>query len=71
MAAIRRITAARMTVSYGYYAYVIGDDGHIQSRIEVRCDNDEEAKRCAKQLVDGHAVELWQEARMIATFRPG
>jgi len=22
------------------------------------------------QLVDGHAVELWQEARRVATFRP-
>ena len=55
---------------WGYYAYVIGHDGHVQNRFEVRCDNDEEAKRQAKQLVNGHAIELWQEARMVATFEP-
>ena len=54
---------------WGYYAYAIGDDGHIQNRIEIRCDNDEEAKRCAQQLVDGCAIELWQETRLVATFR--
>jgi hypothetical protein len=54
----------------GYYAYIIGDDGHIVNRVDVLCDDDDEAKRCAQQLVDGHAVELWQEARMIASFEP-
>jgi hypothetical protein len=57
-------------VTNGYYVYVIGDDGHIQNRIDVICNDDDEARRCAQQLVDGHAVELWQEKRMIATFRP-
>ena len=55
---------------WGYYAYVIGDDGHIRDRIEVHCSNDDEAKRSAEQLVDGHAIELWQEARHVATFQP-
>ena len=55
---------------WGYYAYVIGHDGHVQNRVEVRCDNDEEAKRQAKQLVNGHAIELWQEARRVAIFQP-
>jgi hypothetical protein len=54
----------------GYYAFVIGEDGHVTKRIEINCENDEEAKRCARQLVDGHAIELWQEARMIETFDP-
>ena len=54
----------------GYCAFVIGEDGHITTRIEIICENDEEAKRCARQLVDGHAIELWQEARMIETFDP-
>jgi hypothetical protein len=56
---------------WGYYAYIIGDDGHISNRVEVHCDNDEEAKRCAVQLLDGHAIELWQETRKVATFQPG
>jgi hypothetical protein len=34
------------------------------------CNDDEETKRVAKQMVDGHAIELWQEAREIATFEP-
>ena len=54
----------------GYYAYIMGDDGHVQNRIDVLCDDEEEARRCARQLVDGHAVELWQETRRIAEFRP-
>ncbi|MGE9008173.1 hypothetical protein ACO2JO_06300 [Leptospira interrogans] len=56
--------------AWGYYAYVIGEDGHIQKRVVVHCDNDEEAMRRAEQLVDGHAIELWQEARKVATFQP-
>jgi hypothetical protein len=28
------------------------------------------SRRRAEQLVDGHAVELWQEARKIAEFKP-
>ena len=54
----------------GYYAYFTGDDGHITSRVTILAANDEEAKEQAKQLVDGHSVELWQEGRKIATFDP-
>jgi hypothetical protein len=31
----------------GYYAYIIGDDGHITGRVQVICDDDKEAKRLA------------------------
>jgi hypothetical protein len=51
----------------GYYAYILGDDGHIVNRVDVLCDDDEEVKRCAQQLVDGG---LWQEARKVASFEP-
>lgn len=54
----------------GYYAYAIGDDGHVVSRIDLLCDSDEDALRNAEQLVDGHAIELWQGARRIAALRP-
>jgi hypothetical protein len=57
-------------MSEGYYAYIIGADGHVKDRVAILVDTDEEAKLRAKQLVDGHAVELWQEARRVATFRP-
>ena len=54
----------------GYYADLIGVDGRVSKRIAIVGDDDEEAKRFAKQMVDGHAIELWQEARKIATFEP-
>ena len=46
-----------------YRAYLIGPDGHIVKRIELVCADDETAKEQAKALVDGHDIELWQEAR--------
>jgi len=54
----------------GYHTYLIGEDGRIAKRISIECVDDEEAKRVAKQMTDCHAIELWQEARMIATFEP-
>ncbi len=42
----------------GYYAYLIGVDGRFTKRVAIVCDDDEEAKRFARQLVDGHAIEL-------------
>jgi hypothetical protein len=52
-----------------YHAYIIGSDGHIQNRVDIRCDDDLEALRLAKQLVDGHDVELWQLDRKIETLQ--
>ena len=52
-----------------YRAFIMGPDGHVQNRVELRCDDDAEAIRLAKQLVDGHDVELWQLDRQVETFR--
>jgi hypothetical protein len=58
-------------VTTGYYAYILGSDGHVTSRMAFfAADDEEEAKERAKRLVDRHAVELWQEGRKIATFDP-
>ena len=54
----------------GYCAYFTGDDGYIINSVTILAANDEEAKQRAKQLVDGRAVELWQEGRKIAAFDP-
>jgi hypothetical protein len=51
-----------------YRAYFIGPDGRIQGRIELICIDEDDAMAHAKQLVDGHDVELWQLGRKIATF---
>jgi hypothetical protein len=53
-----------------YRAYVIGSDGHITSRIDIRCADEKEARRLAKRVVDGHAVELWQADRFIERYEP-
>jgi hypothetical protein len=54
----------------GYYAYIIGADGHIRNRVDIVIDDETEALRCAKQLVDGHAVELREQSRKVATLEP-
>ena len=43
-----------------YRAYIMGPDGHVQNRVALRCDDDVEVIRLAKQVVDGHDVELRQ-----------
>jgi hypothetical protein len=53
----------------GYRAYILGPDGHVEYRVDLHCQDEEEAVKQAKQLVDGHDVELWQLDRKIETFR--
>jgi hypothetical protein len=55
---------------FEYRAYIIGDDGRFMRAIDFICDDDETAKEQAKQLVDGHDVELWQLGRKVETFKP-
>jgi hypothetical protein len=47
-----------------YRAYVIGYDGHIASFRAFACDSDD-ATVWAKQLVDGHDIELWSGDRFV------
>lgn len=49
-----------------YRAYIMGPD--VQNRVDIHCDDEAEAIRLAKLLVDTHDVELWQLDRKIATF---
>ena len=54
----------------GYRAYIMGDDGHVQNRVDLKCNNEAEARRLALQLVNRHQVELWQLGRKLETFSP-
>jgi hypothetical protein len=45
-----------------------GPDGHVRGRVDLQCKDDAAAKERAKQLVDGHDIELWQLDPKIATF---
>jgi hypothetical protein len=51
-----------------YRACIIGPDGHFVQAVELLCPDDDTAKEYAKQLVNGHDVELWQQDRRIARF---
>jgi hypothetical protein len=55
---------------HDYRAYRIGRTGHILERFDLTAADEATARQQAKRLVDGHAVELWLEARRIATFHP-
>ena len=60
---------AAIAAMHAYRAYLIGHDGHIVSRVDLLCQDDQSAKDKAKQLVDGHDVELWDGAKKIAVFK--
>jgi hypothetical protein len=53
-----------------FRAYMIGPDGRITQRIDLYCEDEDDARQRAQQLVDGHAVELWEGKRRIAVFEP-
>jgi hypothetical protein len=48
-----------------YRAYVIDKDDHIASFRAFVSDRDADATVWAKQLVDGHDVELWSGDRFV------
>ena len=48
---------------------LIGSDGHFTETIDLSCDNDDAANEKAKQLIDAHDVELWQQARVVAVLK--
>ena len=52
-----------------YRAYILGSDGHIQSCVELRCSDEAEARRLARQVVSDRDVELWLLDRKIETFK--
>ena len=48
-----------------YRAYVIGRDGHFEKAVDLDCSDDKAAVESAKQLVNGHDIELWQQDREV------
>ena len=51
-----------------YRAYPIGSDGHFFKSFVLDAPDEATAIAAAKQLVDGHDVELWQRDRKIGKF---
>jgi len=54
-----------------YRAYMIGQDGYFYESVPLDCADDAEAKEKAKQLVDGHDIELWERDCKVAAFNHG
>jgi len=52
-----------------FRAYIMGPDGHVHKRVDLRCSDESEAIERAKQLVDGHDIELWQLDRLIRSVK--
>jgi hypothetical protein len=52
-----------------YRIYTLDEDGHISSGKDFVFDDDKAAIEHAKQLVDGHDIELWQADRKITTLK--
>jgi hypothetical protein len=53
-----------------YRAYTVGNDGHFVRSRGFACETDNDAIVWAKQLVDGSAIELWNNARFVARLEP-
>jgi hypothetical protein len=48
-----------------YRAYSLGEDGHFISHRAFVCATDGDAIVWAKQLQDGHPIELWSGKRFV------
>jgi hypothetical protein len=54
-----------------YRAYTLGPDGLILSSKGFAADDDMAAREQARQLVDGHDVELWAGERLVVRMNTG
>jgi hypothetical protein len=54
-----------------YRAYIIGQDGHVIEAINLDRADDAAAVESAKQIVNGHDVEVWQQDRMVTRLVTG
>lgn len=48
-----------------YRAYIMSPDDHIIRAVDLHGANDKEAMERARQLIDGHDIELWSGDRFV------
>lgn len=51
-----------------YRACLVNEDGSVARSVQLVCPDDDTAKEYARQLADGHAIELWQGEKQIGRF---
>jgi hypothetical protein len=49
-----------------YRVYAIGGDGHIVKSTPLICDDDSQAVQKARELCEGHTLEIWSGERFVA-----
>jgi hypothetical protein len=52
-----------------YRVYILDQDNNSRKTNRLECDNDDDAREMANQLVNGLDVELWQRGRLAAKFQ--
>jgi hypothetical protein len=52
-----------------YLACLMTENGGVLRSVRLVCPDDDTAREYARQLADGHAIELWQGERQIEKFR--
>jgi hypothetical protein len=56
---------------HAYRLYEIGDNGHIVDHFDLpNCLNDEDGRRRARLLLDGHPIEVGDGACLIERLEP-
>jgi len=53
-----------------YRVYTLERDGHVASVKMIRCAGDRDAILHAREMRDGHAVELWCGIKFLGRFEP-
>ena len=48
-----------------YRYFLIDGLGQRLPREEFMAENDDDARRLAQKFMDGHAIEIWQEDRLV------
>lgn len=51
-----------------YRAYHIGESGKVQFAVPIEAGSDGQAIAQAREMVDGHVLELWDRGRLILTL---
>ena len=54
-----------------YHLYFFGSDGHIRRRMDLQCDDDEQAIQVVTEHISHGAMELWQADRLVKRFDQG
>ena len=53
-----------------YRAFKLDRAGRVFSAEIVTAEDDTQARRCARAMVEGDAIELWERTRFLGRFEP-